>query len=336
MNSNELSYWARKSNRTPPPSGESANATSRAVCKRLYTMRHVQVVHAFFPPDERKSIEDLACQAPLSVGWKVTHWSQRSLAEAASELDYVDSIHQTTVRDILHEADLQLHRFRYWKTTIWDDEAVERALKILWYYERIDSLWQRGEVILCADEKPNIQVLERAKPTQLVRPHQIERQEFEYIRHGTVILLVGLTAYNGRMWAECLDKNDGEHFRPAVRRLLHPYGWAKRIHLIIDNWSSHVSGDTVAFFHDLSPRVHVLLTPVDASWLNQAESLLEAFSERYLLRGSWNSREQMIQHILDSYVDYNQRFAHPFQWEWSCRDFSYWLNNTPGLIHCKT
>lgn len=299
-------------------------------------MPRVQVAHASFPPGEREAIERLACQEPASVGWNVTHWSQRSLAQAAGELEYIDGIHQTTIGDILREAHLQPHRFRYWKTTVWDDEAVERALKILWYYERIESLWHCGEVIICADEKPNIQALERAVPTQLMQPDQIERQEFEYIRHGTVNLLAGLIVYNGRMWAECLDKNDGEHFRPAVRRLLHPYGWAKRIHLIIDNWSSHVSDDTTAFFRDLSPRIHVLLTPVNTSWLNQAESLLEAFSERYLLRGSWSSRALMIQHILGSQSDYNQRFAHPFKWEWSCRNFLYWLNNTPGLIRCKT
>ncbi len=296
----------------------------------------VRVAHAFFSTAERQAIEDMACEAPACVNWQVTHWSQHSLAQAAGELDYVESIHQTTVRDILREADLQPHRFRYWKTVVWDDEAVERALKILWYYERIESLWQRGEVLMCADEKPNVQVLERARPTQRMRPGQIERQEFDYLRHGTVNVLAGLIAYNGRMWAECLDQNDGEHFRAAVRRLLHPYGWANRIHLVIDNGPSHASYDTAAFFQDLSPRVHVLWTPVNASWLNQAESLLEAFSERYLRRGSWSSRPQMIEHILNGQAEYNQRFAHPFQWEWSCRDFRFWLNNTPGLIRCKT
>ncbi len=299
-------------------------------------MHRVQVAHGFFPSAERAAIEDLACQSPGRVGWKVTHWSQRSLAQAAGELEYVETIHQTTVRDILCEADLQPHRVRFWKTTIWDDEAVERALEILWYYERIESLWQRGEVLICADEKPNLQILERMRPGQSMRPGQVERQEFEYKRHGTVNLLVGLIAYNGRMWAECLDKNDGEHFRPAVCRMLRPYGWAKRIHLVIDNGASHTSAETTTFFRELSPRIHVLFTPVDTSWLNQAESLLEAFSERYLLRGNWSSRPRMIEHISDSYLDYNQRFAHPFEWKWSCRKFRYWLNNTPGLIRCKT
>jgi hypothetical protein len=299
-------------------------------------MRPVPATRAFFPDGTRKRIEDLACQEPASVGWEATHWSQRDLAQAAIEQDYVESIHHATVGRILRAADLHPHRFRYWKTTIWDEEAVERALKILWYYEHVESLWQRGEVLLALDEKPNLQVLERAAPKQLMRPGQIEHQEFNYIRHGTINLLAGLTVYNGHMWVESLDRNDGEHFRPAVRRLLHPYSRAKRLHLVIDNGSSHISGPTAEFFQDLSPRVHVLFTPVNASWLNQAESLLEAFEERYLLRGSWPSRTMMITHVLKSCNDYNQHFAHPFAWEWTRRDFLYWLNNTPDLIRCKT
>ena len=299
-------------------------------------MRRAQAARVFFPPSVRQQIERLACQDPQTIGREETHWSQRSLAQAAAEEEYVECIQHRTVGTILQEADLQPHRFRYWKTTVWDEEAVARALKILWYYERSESLWQRGEVLIGVDEKPNIQALERAAPTQPMRPGQMKRQEFEYIRHGTINLLAGLIVYNGRMWAECLDQNDGEHFRPAIGRLLHPYSWAKRIHLIIDNGSSHTSSDTAAFFDDLSPRIHVLWTPVDASWINQAESLLEAFSERYLLRGSWSSRALMTQHILNSQVDYNQHFAHPFEWEWSCRDFKYWLNNTPSLIRCRT
>ena len=294
----------------------------------------VRVARVFFPKGERRHIERLACHEPATIGWSLTHWSQRSLAQAAVQQEYVATIDHTTVGSILNEADLHPHRFRYWKTTIWDDEAVARTLKILWYYRRAESLWKRGEVILAVDEKPNIQVLERH--IQRMCAGQIERQEFTYERHGTINLLIGLTLYNGHMWSECLPKNDGEHFRPALRRLLHPYSWARRIHLIMDNWSSHTSGDSTDFLESLAPRVHVMFTPSNASWLNQAEALLEAFSERYLLRGSWESRVAMIQHIAQSQPDYNQHFAHPFKWEWSCRDFLYWLNNTPSLIRCKT
>ena len=298
--------------------------------------RRVRAGRVFFSESERQAIEDLACEAPEEVGWSVTHWSQRSLALAAAEQEIVAAIHHTTVGDILREADLPLHRWRTWKTTLWDDAAVARALRILWYYERIESLWQRGEVVLAVDEKPNLQVLERAAPKQRMRPGQMERQEFEYRRHGTINLLVGLTLHTGQMRSECLDKNDGEHFRPALCRLLHPYAWARRIHLVMDNGASHTSEATTAFLAERAPRVQVLFTPPDASWLNQAEALLEAFSERYLLRGTWCSRAHMVDHLADSTHEYNRHVAHPFAWQWSCRAFKFWLNNTPGLIRCRS
>jgi hypothetical protein len=70
-------------------------------------------------------------------------------------------------------------------------------------------------------------------------------------------------------------------------------------------------------------------------WLNQAESLLEAFSARYLQRGGWATRRAMINHILKSRVEYNAYFAHPFAWHWSVQQFQFWLNNTPDLIRCR-
>jgi transposase len=300
-------------------------------------MHREQAVRLFFPPKVRKQIEKLACRPPAIAGMNILHWSTRSLERAANQLELVTSIDHSTINEILRAADLQPHRFRYWKTTVWDEEAIARAIKILWYYERIERLWQDGEVVIALDEKPNIQVLERAAPTQLTQPGRIECQEFEYLRHGTVNLLAGLTLYNGRMWAECLDKNDGEHFRPAVQRFLHPYGWARRIHLMMDNGSSHTSGDTEDFFKQLRPRVQVLFTPSHASWLNQAELLLRAFADRYLDRGSWETRGALIAHLLASRVEYNQYFAHPFNWQWTRHDFHYWLNNTPSLIriHCR-
>ena len=247
-----------------------------------------QAGRVFFPRRLRWRIECLACRSPQQVGWQLTHGSTRSLAQAIAEQTIVAEIHPATVNRILNAAELQPHRCRSWKTTVWDEIAVARATKILWYYERVEWLWQQGEVArsVALDEKPSLQVLERAGPTPSMQAGQPERQEFEYIRHGTVNLLVGLTLYNGRMWAECLDRNDGLHFRPAVQRFLHPYAWARRIHLIMDGGPSHSSHATMDFFADLAPRVRVLLTPPDASWLNQAELLLDAFTPRYLLSGA--------------------------------------------------
>ncbi len=270
------------------------------------------------------------------MGWELVHWSARSLALATVQQQIAVAIHPTTISTILREADVQPHRSRYWKTTVWDDEAIERALKILWVYERIAWLWQRGEVVLALDEKPGLQVLERSARTRPARPGSIERQEFEYVRHGTVNLLVGLNVYNGGMWAECPERNDSAHFQPALRRCLHPYSWARRIHLIVDEGPSHTSASTWECFASYGPRLRVLLTPIDASWLNQAELLLDAFTVRYLRRGDWPGRSAMIDHLLSSRGEYNQHFAHPFDWQWSRRAFRYWLNNSPDLIRCRT
>ena len=131
----------------------------------------------FFPPSTRRAIESLACKSPGSVGWHLTHWSDRSLAIAAVEEGIVEEIDPVTIARILQTADIKPHLSRYWKSTVWDDEAIERAIKILWYYERIDYLWSKGQVVVAVDEKPNLQVLGRAIAGQLVKPGQVERQE---------------------------------------------------------------------------------------------------------------------------------------------------------------
>jgi hypothetical protein len=269
------------------------------------------------------------------VGWEQIHWSARSLAPDAVQRKIVTAIHPTTASTLLREAEVQPHRYRYRKTTIWDDEAVERAIKILWVHERSAWLWQRGELVLALDEKPSVQVLERCAPIQPARPEQIERHEFEYVRHGTVSLLVGLNVCTGRMWAECRERNDGAHFQPALRRFLHLNGWARRMHLLLDEGPSHVSASSQACFARYGRRLRVLLTAVDASRLNQAELLLGAFTVRCLQRSDWASPPALIDHILPSHCEYNRHSAHPFAWQWTRHQFRFWLNTTRGMLRCS-
>lgn len=109
----------------------------------------------------------------------------------------VDTIHYTTVARILAAASLQPHRSRSWKTARIDVEFTARAAQVLWCYERVWWLHQRGEVVICVDEKPNIQARSRRAPTQPMSPGQIARREFEYKRHGVVNLLVAFIQEQG-------------------------------------------------------------------------------------------------------------------------------------------
>lgn len=274
---------------------------------------------------ERVAIEQLACCDPVGLGLQMTHWSMRSLAQIASERGIRPKIAHSTVSLILRGADLQPHRHRYWKTPTLNTEFLERASRILWCYEHIDRLIERDELIIALDEKPNIQALERAAPKQLMRPGQIERQEFEYVRHDTVNFLVALIVHSGQMHGWCLERNDSEHLCRILPSLFDSYRKVRRIHLIWDGGPSHTSAATQSFLRPYQSRVRVLCTPARASWLNQAELLLKSFESHYLKRGSWSSRQELIEHLCSSCPEYNRLFAQPVNWSWTRRDLRNWM-----------
>jgi hypothetical protein len=278
-----------------------------------------------FPPLHRVGIEMLACCEPAGLGLHMSHWSTRGLAKVAAERGLVPSIAHSTVSLILRAADLQPHRSRYWRTAKLDANFMRRATQVLWCYEMAEKLAERNEIVICLDEKPNIQVLERRCATQRMRAGQIERREFEYIRHGTVNLLVELVVHTGKMRAWCLDRNDSEYLCSVLPDVLGAHGHVRRVHLIRDGGPSHIAAKTLAFVRARFPKVHVLFTPSHASWLNQAELLLRSFAAHYLNRGDWKSRQQMIEHLDASWPEYNRLFAKPITWSWTRQKMRRWV-----------
>jgi len=285
--------------------------------------RHAGDGHRIFPSLQRVTIEHIACTVPSAYGLHLPRWDCRSLQQVVVEQAVVTSIHYTTVAHILAEASLQPHRSRYWKTARLEEEFVRLAAKVLWCYEHVDWLHRRGELVICRDEKPSIPALRRWAPTQGLAPGRIARREVEYKRCGIVHLLVALNVYDGTMLGWCLEKNDHDHFLWGVRQVERRYPKARRIHLIVDNGGSHIAHDTQRYFAR-RPRLRVLYTPAHASWLNQAELLLRAFTDKYLDRFDADSRQHLIEHLNASWREYNQRFAHPFEWSWTRRDMYTW------------
>lgn len=281
---------------------------------------------------ERVQIEQLAGCDPLGLNLELTHWSTRSLTAIARKRLHRPHLAHSTLSLILREANLQPHRSRYWKTPTLNAEFVERASRILWCYEQVERLYRQEELVLTLDEKPNLQALERTRPTQRLRAGQIERQEFEYTRHGTVNFVVALRVHDGTLQGWCLDANDSEHLCPVLAELFRTYRHTRRLHLILDNGPSHVSETTRDFLRDYEPWLRVLRTPARASWLNQSELLLRGFSERYLKRGEWRSRCALIDHLLGSCDEYNRVFACPIVWTWTRRKMHQWVERqTAGL-----
>jgi transposase len=276
---------------------------------------------------QRVGIEQLACCDPAGLDLEITHWSTRSLAAMAVKRGLVPHIAHSTVSLILRDADLQPHRSEYWMTPTLNAEFLQRAGRILWLYERIEALRAQDEIVLALDEKPGIQALERAQPTQLMQPGQIQRQEFEYVRHGVVNFLALLNVFDGHLRSCCLDQNDSEHLCRALPALLRPFRSFRRVHLIWDGGPSHTSSATTSFLRSYDSWLRVLFTPVHASWLNQAELLLRSFCRRYLHRSQWASREQLIEHLRASTPEYNHLWAHPINWSWTRRNLHDWAEN---------
>jgi hypothetical protein len=277
-----------------------------------------------FPPLQRAQIVELACLEPVAQGLHITHWSSADLASQAVADGIVEAISPATVRRILQRVDLQPHRTRYWRTARLDARFKERAEKVLWCYGQAQRLARQGIWVVCADEVPNFQVLER-DPIRRAIPGHIEQQEFEYTRHGTVNLLLFLVVHTGQMGLTVLGANDAAHYVPALRSFRRRHRGLKGVYLIHDGGPSHVAATTADYLRGCGGWWRPRLTPAHASWLNQAEMLVNAFKGRYLKRGSWLTREGLIKHVLASWPEYNRRYAHPFDWTWTNDQMRRWF-----------
>ncbi len=277
-----------------------------------------------FPPLQRAQIVELACLEPVARGLHITHWTSQDLARQAVADGIVDAISPRTVRQILRNVDLQPHRTRYWRTTRLDARFKERAEKVLWCYGNAEKLARQGIWTVAVDEMPNLQVLERS-PIRRAIPGFIERQEFEYTRHGTVNLLLFLVVHTGRMEVAVEATKDAGHYIRELRDFHRRHRGLKGVFLIQDGDPSHTAGDTAVYWSGSQGWWRPRFTPAHASWLNQAELLAGAFGYHYLKRGSWSSREEFIEHVLASGPEYNRLYALPFERTWTNQQMRQWF-----------
>jgi hypothetical protein len=278
-----------------------------------------------FPPLQRARIVEPACPEPAAEGLHITHWSSADLARQAVADGIVPTISPATVRRILNEVHLQPHRTRYWRTSRLDERFKGRAEKVLWCYANADRLDRAGIWTVAVDEVPNFRVLER-RPIRRAEPGPIEQREFEYIRHGTANLLLFLVVQTGRMELAVLERKDAEHYIEQLRLFRRRHRRPAGVYLIQDGDPSHTAGETAAYRASCGAWWRPRFTPAHASWLNEAELLVRGFGHRYLRRASWVSRQQFIDHVVVSCPEYNELYAHPFQWTWSTQQMRRWFD----------
>ena len=219
-------------------------------------------------------------------------------------------ISAATVGRVLAEADLRPHKVRGWLNRADDPSFWLRAGQVCCLYLNPPP----GTVLISVDEKTGIQAKSRRHPEIPARPGRDARREFEYVRHGTVSILAAMNVATGEVIAERIDKNDSATFTAFLAMLHQMIPPHLRIHLIMDNGSSHTSRATQAWLA-AHPRFAVTYTPKHASWLNIIEQWFSVLTRRLLRRGDFTSRDDLEAKITTFTVRHNKN-ARPCKWSY--------------------
>lgn len=234
-----------------------------------------------------------------------SHWSHRLLAEHLRDEVGVSA---AQVGRILAELDLRPHRVRGWLTRPADPQFFPKAAAVCDLYLHPPA----GSLVLSVDEKTAITARSRKHPTTPARPGRAARQEFEYVRHGTVSLMAALDVHTGHVHGRIIDRNDAATFIAFLTELDQTIAPDLRIYLILDNGASHVAKATKAWLAT-HPRFTVCHTPPHASWLNQIELFFSILTRRLLRHGEFTSRQNLADKIMNFIEVYNHT-AKPFRW----------------------
>lgn len=248
-------------------------------------------------------------QAPTPRPGGLVICTSRDLAAELSGKVLGLSISHSTIARIWNERDLKPWPWHSWLHSP-DPELIakSRAICRLYRYPPEDG------ILLCPDEKPGIQILERLAPDLPLWPGRVIQQEFEYVRHGTLDVLAALRVQTGWVYGRCYEHHRATElveFLDYLDRVL-PTSECGVLHLISDNLKTRTAPETLEWMDQHRGRVVWHFLPTHASWLNQIELWLSVLSRKSLKHGSWRSYDELKQHILAFIRTYNRRWAHPY------------------------
>ena len=229
-----------------------------------------------------------------------THWSTRAMAKRCG-------LSQSAVSRIWRAFALQPHRVETFKLSK-DPLFIEKVRDIVGVYLHPPD----RALVLGADEKTQIQALDRTQPLRPLRPGQAERRPHDYTRYGTTTLFAALDARSGRVIGKFHQRPRAREFRGFLATIDAAVPAELDVHLIIDNYSTH---KTPAIHRWLvrHPRFHVHFTPTGASWINLVERWFAALTEKHVRRGVHRSTRE-LEDAIRRYIDLTNAHPKPFVW----------------------
>jgi len=247
-----------------------------------------------------EDVERVIAMTLESIPPDATHWSTRSMAKASG-------VNSTAVHRIWHAFALQPHRTETFKLSR-DPLFIEKVRDIVALYLNPPE----RAVVLCVDEKSQVQALDRTQPALPLRPGLPERRTHDYVRHGTTSLFAALDAATGEVLGQCHRRHRSSEFKKFLQAIDRKVPSELDVHLVLDNYSTHKT----ALIHNWlvkHPRFHLHFTPTSASWLNLVERWFALITEKQIRRGTHRSTAELEQAIR-TYLEIYNADPKPFIW----------------------
>lgn len=229
-----------------------------------------------------------------------THWSTRTMARACG-------LSQSSIRRIWRAFGLKPHRTETFKLSP-DPLFIEKIRDIVGLYLHPPD----QALVLCVDEKSQIQALDRTQPVLPLRLGQVERRTHDYTRYGTTSLFAALDIQTGRVLGQCHARHRAREFRRFLDTIEAAVPPALDVHMVLDNYGTHKT-PLIHRWLLRHPRYHLHFTPVGATWLNQVERWFAALTEKQLRRGVHRST-RALEAAIQEYLQAHNARPKPFVW----------------------
>ena len=235
-----------------------------------------------------------------------THWSLRTMARAVGHAP-------STIHRIWQAFGLQPHRSETFKLSA-DPLFVEKVRDIVGLYLSPP----KRAVVLCVDEKSQVQALDRSQPLLPMRPGQAERRTHDYTRHGTTSLFAALDVTAGTVIGKCMPRHRTQEFRKFLDEVERNVPAGLDVHIVMDNASSHKT-QAIRNWFAKRPRWHQHFTPTSSSWINQVERFFALLAEKQIKRGAHTSVKELIAAI-EEFISRQNACPRPLRWTKSADD----------------
>lgn len=249
-----------------------------------------------------KHVEDVVTRTLETKPKNATHWSTRDMAKATG-------LSQTAIVRIWHAFGLKPHRTGTFKLSS-DPLFTEKVRDVVGLYMNPPD----QALVLCLDEKGQIQALDRSQPLLPMSPWQLEKRTADYARHGTTTLFAALDVATGKIIGKCSSRQRQQEFLAFLKHIdktiTKKPGMA--IHLVLDNLATHKTPGVKRWFLK-HPEYHLHFTPTSGSWLNQVERFFAEITRRMIQRGVHRSTASLKKAIVDYLACHNET-AKPFVW----------------------